>query len=164
MVSDKMEEMLNEQMNAEFYNSNLYLAMAAWFEAQNLAGLAHWMEVQAAEERGHAMRFYNHIRERRGTILLSEVAAVPVKYKSPLNAFEDAFGHEVKVSAAINRMVEAANAEKDYATALMLQWFVNEQVEEEAGTNAVVQQLRRVGDSEDGLMQIDHHLGKRKVG
>lgn len=162
MMNKKMEEMLNKQMNAEFYNSNLYLAMAAWFESQNLTGLAHWMEVQAGEERGHAMRFYNHIKDRRGAILLSEVVAVPVKYESPLNAFEAAFKHEVKVSADINKMVEIASAEKDFATVLMLQWFVNEQVEEEANTDTVVQQLRMAGDSKGGLMQIDHHQGKRQ--
>ncbi|MDD5303101.1 MAG: ferritin [Elusimicrobia bacterium] len=164
MIGKKMEEMLNKRMNSEFYNSNLYLAMAAWFEAQNLPGLAHWMEVQAGEERGHAMRFYNHIKERRGTIMLSGVPAVPVKYKSPLHAFEEAFNHEVEVSADINKAAEAAGAEKDFATAIMLQWFVTQQVEEEASTAAIVQQLRMAGDSKGGLMQIDHHLGKRKAG
>ncbi|OGS56498.1 MAG: ferritin [Elusimicrobia bacterium RIFOXYB2_FULL_62_6] len=164
MISKKMEEILNKQMNAEFYNSSLYLAMAAWFEGQNLPGLAHWMEVQAGEERGHAMRFYNHIKERRGVILVSGVDAVPVNYKSPLHAFEAAYAHEVKVSAAIDKIVEAAGAEKDFATAVMLQWFVSEQVEEEASTDAAVQQLKMAGESKGGLMQIDHHLGKRKAG
>jgi len=164
MISEKMEDLLNRQMNAEFYNSNLYLAMAAWFETRNLKGLAHWLEVQAEEERGHAMRFYEHLKERSGTILLSEVPAVPVKYKSALHAFEEAYNHEVAVSAAINKMLEEAGAEKDFATTLMLQWFVNEQVEEENGTNAVVQKLKMAGDSRSGLMQIDHDLGKRETG
>ena len=162
MPSKKIEAILNKQMNAEFYNSHLYLAMAGWFESQNLRGFARWMEIQAEEERGHALRFYNHLKERRASILVGDVPAVPVKYKSPLDALMAAFNHEVRVSQEINKIMEAANAEKDFAAAVMLQWFVTEQVEEEANTDAIVQQLRMAGESKGGLMQIDHHLGKRK--
>jgi len=163
MISKKMEAILNKQMNSELYNSNLYLAMAAWFETQNLTGLAHWMKVQAGEECGHAMRFYDHMKERRGVILVSAVPAVPLKYKSPFHAFEEAYKHEVSVSVAINKMVETASAEKDYATAIMLHWFVSEQVEEESATEAIVQQLKMAGDSKASLMRIDHQFGKRKA-
>ncbi|HBW22542.1 MAG: hypothetical protein A2X28_02840 [Elusimicrobia bacterium GWA2_56_46] len=162
MPNKKIEAMLNKQMNAEFYNSHLYLAMAGWFESQNLTGFARWMEIQAEEERGHALRFYKHLKERRAAILVAEVPAVPIKYKSPLEAVTAAFNHEVHVSQEINKMLEAANSEKDFAAAIMLQWFVNEQVEEEAQTDAIVQQLKMAGESKGGLMQIDHHLGKRK--
>ena len=161
--SKKIETMLNKQMNAEFYNSHLYQAMAGWFEGQNLPGFAQWMEVQAGEERGHALRIYNHLKERRAAILVEGVPAAPNKYKSALEAFTAAFEHEVHVSKEINKLMEAALAEKDYATAKMLEWFVSEQVEEEAQTDAVVQQLKMIGPSLGSLMYIDRHLGKRKA-
>jgi len=162
--SKKMTAMLNKQMNAEFYNSHLYLAMAAWFEAQNLFGFASWMEVQAEEERGHALRFYKHLKERRAGVSVGDVPAVPTKYKDALDAMTAAFNHEVHVSEEINRLMAAASAEQDYAAAQMLQWFVSEQVEEEANTDVIVQQLKMAGESKGALMQIDHHLGKRKQG
>lgn len=161
--SKKMEAMLNKQMNAEFYNSHLYQAMAGWFEGQNLPGFARWMEVQAEEERGHAMKFYNHLKERRADIAVGEVPPPPVKYKNALAAFQAAFDHEVFVSKEINKMMEAALAEKDFAAVEMLRWFVTEQVEEEAQTDAVVQQLKMIGPSLGSLMYIDRHLGKRKA-
>lgn len=161
--SKKIEALLNKQMNAEFYNSHLYQAMAGWFEGQNLPGFAQWMEVQAGEERGHAMRFYNHLKERRGNILVGAVPAAPTKYKSALDAFQAAFDHEVSVSEEINKLMETALAEKDFAAVEMLRWFVTEQVEEEAQTDAVVQQLKMIGPSLGSLMYIDRHLGKRKA-
>ena len=159
----KIEAMFNKQMNAEFYNSHLYLAMAGWFEGQGLPGFAQWMEVQAEEERENAMKFYNHLKERRANILVGEVPAAPTKYKSALDAFQAAFDHEVFVSKEINKMMEAALAEKDFAAVELLRWFVTEQVEEEAQTDAVVQQLKMIGPSLGSLMYIDRHLGKRKA-
>ncbi len=159
----KIEALLNKQMNAEFYNSHLYQAMAGWFEGQNLPGFAQWMEVQAGEERGHAMRIYNHLKERRAAILVEGVPAAPNKYKSALEAFTAAFDHEVFVSQEINKMMETALAEKDFAAVEMLRWFVTEQVEEEAQTDAVVQQLKMIGPSLGSLMYIDRHVGKRKA-
>jgi ferritin len=161
MLSKKAEASLNKQMNNEFFNSHLYLSMGAWFESQNLFGFAHWMKVQAEEERGHAIRFYKQIGDRRGRIAVGAVDAPPVEWKSPLAAFEAAYAHEAKVSAAVNAMIDAAAAEKDHATVNFLQWFVSEQVEEEAQTDEIVQQLKMAGDSKGALMQIDHHLGKR---
>ena len=159
----KIEALLNKQMNAEFYNSHLYQAMAGWFEGQNLPGFAQWMEVQAGEERGHAMRIYNHLKERRAAILVEGVPAAPNKYKSALEAFTAAFEHEVHVSKEINKLMEAALAEKDFATVEMLRWFVTEQVEEEAQTDAILQQLKMIGPSLGSLMYIDRHVGKRKA-
>lgn len=159
----KMEALLNKQMNAEFYNAQLYRAMAGWFESQNLPGFATWLEVQAGEEHGHAMRFYNHLKERRGTILVGAVPPPPTKYKSALDAFQAAYDHEAHVSQEINKLMDAALAEKDYATAKMLDWFVTEQVEEEASTDAILQQLKMIGPSLGSLMYIDRHVGKRKA-
>ncbi len=161
--SKKMEALLNKQMNAEFYNSHLYLAMAGWFEGQGLPGFAQWMEVQASEEREHAFKFYNHLKERRGNILVGPVPAAPTKYKSALAAMQAAFDHEVFVSQEINKMMADALAEKDYATVEMLRWFVTEQVEEEANTDAILQQLKMIGESRGSLMYIDRHVGKRKA-
>jgi ferritin len=158
-----MEALLNKQMNAEFYNSQLYMAMAGWFEGQNLPGFASWMEIQAVEERGHAMKFYNHLKERRGAIAVGGVPAAPVKYKSALDAIQAAFDHEVHVSQEINKLMEAALAEKDFAAVEMLRWFVTEQVEEEANVDAILQQLKMVGESKGSLMYIDRHVGKRKA-
>ncbi len=162
--SKKMEELLNKQMNAEFYNSHLYQAMAGWFEGEGLPGFAAWMEVQASEEREHALKFYNHLKERRGKIVVGAVPAAPSRYKSALDAFQAAFDHEVSVSKEINKLMETALAEKDYAAVELLRWFVTEQVEEEAQTDAVVQQLKMIGPSQGSLMYIDRHLGKRKAG
>lgn len=159
----KIEALLNKQMNAEFYNSHLYQAMAGWFEGQNLPGFASWMEIQAGEEHGHAMRFYNHLKERRGNILVGAVPAVPVKYKGALDAIQSALDHEVFVSQEINKMMETALDEKDFAAVEMLRWFVTEQVEEEANVDAILQQLKMVGESKGSLMYIDRHVGKRKA-
>ena len=159
----KMEALLNKQMNAEFYNSHLYLAMAGWFEGQGLPGFAQWMGVQAEEERAHAMKFYNHLKERRAGILVGAVPAAPAKYKSALEAIQAAFDHEVAVSQEINKMMEAALAEKDFAAVELLRWFVTEQVEEEANTDAILQQLKMIGNSLGSLMYIDRHVGKRKA-
>ena len=164
MLSKKQEAALNKQMNNEFYNSQLYLAMGAWAEGHNLFGVAHWMKVQAEEERGHAIRFFKQLADRRARIAVGAVEAPPAAYKSALAAFEAALAHEAKVSAAINVMLDAALAEKDHATANFLQWFVSEQVEEEANADAIVQQLKMAGESKGALMQIDHHLGKRGKG
>src|SRR5512136_1411958 len=128
MLSKKIENAINKQINAELWSAYLYLSMSAYFESINLGGFANWMRVQAQEEVGHAMRFYNHVVERRGRITVSAVAAPSINWKSPLNSFEDAFKHEQKVTSMIENLVTMAAAEKDYATTNMLQWFIDEQV------------------------------------
>jgi ferritin len=132
VIGKKVTQALNLQMNREFYNSRLYLAMAAYFHAINMEGAAHWMEHQSQEENGHAMRLYKHLRERGARVLLAAVAAPPAEWDSPLAAFEAAYAHECKVSKEFDEHVALAQAEKDNATLSFLQWFVNEQVEEEA--------------------------------
>ena len=161
MLSDKLQDALNGQLNAEYYSSYLYLSMAAHFDSINLPGFAHWMKVQAKEELGHAMKFYEHVTDRRGRVTLSAIAAPATQWKSPLAAFEAAFRHEQKVTGLIADLVKLAAAEKDNATGIFLQWFVTEQVEEEKQTDAVVHQLKLVGDSAQILM-IDHALAQRQ--
>ena len=161
MISDKMVKALNVQMNNEFYNSRLYLSMATYFYDINLDGAAHWMEIQAVEETGHAMKLYNHLKERNARILLTEVPAPPTEWKSPLAAFEDAYKHECDVTKAFDGLVAQAQSLKDNATLNFLQWFVDEQVEEEASVDAVVQKLKMASNAPGAMFFIDRMLGER---
>lgn len=163
MLSDNMQAAMNKQINAELHSSYVYLSMAAYFESRNLRGFANWMRVQAQEEVGHAMRFFDFINERRGRVLLEPVGAVPTEWASPLAAFEDAFKHEQKISGMIHDLVNLAIAEKDHAASSFLQWFVDEQVEEEASADAIVQQLKLAGDSGVALLMLDREMAGRKA-
>jgi len=162
MIAKKMQDALNEQINAELYSSYLYLAMAADFEAKNLKGFAHWMEVQANEEAGHAKKFYDFVLDRGGRVALKAIAAPPAEWKSPLAAFEEVYAHEQKVTALIHKLVELAAEERDHAASVMLQWFVSEQVEEEANACEILEKLRLIKDHSQGLLMLDGHLAQRK--
>jgi ferritin len=159
-MKESIEEALNIQMNRELYSSYLYLAMAADFERKMLRGMAAWMRIQAKEELTHAMKFFDHIIERGGTVSLRQVDAPPKSWTTAQQAFENAYAHEQKVTAWIHELMNLATKEKDYATASMLQWFVNEQVEEEANTSEIVAKLGMIGDR-GPILLLDHHLGKR---
>jgi ferritin len=161
MISEKMQEALNGQLNAELYSSYLYLSMAAYFLDLNLGGFANWMRVQAQEEDMHAMKFYNFINERGGRVLLKPIDGPPTEWDSPLAAFEAVLEHEQKVTGLINDLVELALAEHDHATNIFLQWFVTEQVEEEDSANDVIQQIKMIGEAEGGLFMLDRELGQR---
>src|ERR1035437_10460035 len=163
MIGKKMEAAINKQINAEFYSSFLYLSMAADFKSQNFKGFAGWLEVQAHEEYGHAMRFYNHIIERGGRVKLEAIEAPKTERKKALTAFTDAYEHEQKVTGLIYKLVEIARDEKDYAAESMLKWFIDEQVEEEANTSEILGILTLIGESKGSLYQLDHKLGKRKA-
>lgn len=163
MLSKKMEEALNQQINAEIYSSYLYLAMAAHFQSANFTGFASWMRIQAKEEETHAMKIYDFILERNGHVALKQVDAPPPKFGSPLKVFEDAYKHEQNVTAKIHKLAELANEERDQATAVFLHWFINEQVEEEAQTNLIYEQLKMIGEDHiGGLFMLDHRVGKRE--
>lgn len=161
MINEKIQDAFNDQLNAELYSSYLYLSMAAYFQSLNLEGFANWMRCQAQEEIVHAMKFYNFINERAGRVLLSVIEGPPVGWDSPLAAFEDAYRHEEKVTGLINTLVDLAIQEKDHAANAFLQWFVNEQVEEESSVDAVVHQLNLAGDQGSGLFMIDRELATR---
>jgi ferritin len=156
-----MQEALNKHANAEFYSSYLYLAMSAYFQSLNLTGFAGWMRVQAREELSHAMKFYDHVIERGGRVSLLVVETPQSQWDSALAAFEDAYRHEQKVTGLINQLVDEAVQTKDHATNAFLQWFVTEQVEEEASVEAIVQKLKLVGGAPGGLFMMDHELGRR---
>ncbi|MBN1362023.1 MAG: ferritin [Sedimentisphaerales bacterium] len=163
MISKKMTDALNLQMNREFFNARLYLSMAAYFESLNLPGAAQWMTAQAQEETGHAMRLHHHLRERGARIVLAALEAPPTQWDSPLAAFEAAYEHECKVSRQFDEHMALAQSEKDYASTIFLQWFVSEQVEEEASTDEIVQKIKMIGDHKGGLFMLDRALGERKA-
>jgi ferritin len=162
MLNAAVQDAMNQQVNAELYSAYLYLSMAADFEEGNLRGMGHWMQVQAKEEAGHAMKFFKYIAERGGRVTLTSIAAPPTKWKSPQVVFEEVYKHECHVSSLINKLVELAEAEKDHASAVFLQWFISEQVEEEANASEILHQLKMVGDSKQGLFMLDRHLAQRQ--
>ena len=164
MIDGKMQEALNRHANAEFYSSYLYLSMSAYFRSINLPGFAHWMRVQAREELAHALKFYDHVIERGGRANLQLVEAPPAQWDSPLAVFEDACRHEQKVTGLISQLVDEAVQTRDHATSNFLQWFVSEQVEEEASADAIVQRLELVGNAPGGLLIVDNELAQRGSG
>ncbi len=161
MLSEKMQDAINEQINAELYSAYLYLAMNAYFESANLPGFANWMRVQTQEELTHAMKLYDYVNERGGRVTLKAIAQPPVEWDSPLAAFEAAYKHEQKVTGLINELVNLAIAQKDHAANTFLQWFVNEQVEEEKSADEIVQKLRLTGEAPAALFMLDQQLGQR---
>jgi len=161
MIGKKMEEALNGQLNAELYSAYLYLSMAAYFESSDLPGFANWMRVQNEEERFHAMKFYNYVIERGGRVTLRPIEAPPSDWDSPLAVFEATLTHEQKVTGLINELVYLAREQKDNASEIFLQWFVNEQVEEEDNVSAVLGQLKRIKDSPQALYMMDKEMAQR---
>ena len=161
VIKEKIESAFNEQINWELYSAYLYLSMSAYFLSINLNGFANWMRVQALEELTHAMKFFDFINERSGRVTLLETKAPPKEWESPLAAFEDAYEHEQFVSSRINELVNLALEEKDHASNNFLQWFVSEQVEEEASVDAVAQKLKLIGGDGGGLFMLDQELAQR---
>ncbi|HEC82682.1 MAG TPA: ferritin [Thermoplasmatales archaeon] len=162
MLSKKMLRALNKQVNAELYSAYLYLSMSAYFESINLKGFANWMRVQAQEEVTHAMKFFDYINERGGKVEMMAIEKPPTEWNSPLHVFEETYKHEINVTNMINELVNLAVEEKDHATYNMLQWFVAEQVEEEASADEIRQQLSLIGKDGRGILMIDRELKGRK--
>jgi ferritin len=161
MFNQKIQDAFNKQVNAELYSSYLYLSMAAYFESKNLKGMAHWMRVQAQEENMHAMKFFDFINERGGRVVLTQIQAPPTEWKSPLEVFEETCEHESKVTGLIHNLADLSLAEKDHAAHTFLQWFVNEQVEEEATAQEITGTIRMVSDNAAALYMIDQQLSQR---
>jgi ferritin len=136
--------------------------MAAYFLDQNLKGFAHWMTAQANEEQGHGQKFFDYINDRNGKVVLTAIAAPPTEWKNPTAAFEAVYAHEQKVTGLINDLVDKAKKENDYATQGMLQWFINEQVEEEANAYEILEKLKMIKDSAQGLFMMGAVLAQRK--
>jgi len=161
MIGEKMRKSLNGQVNAELYSAYLYLSMCAYFESADLAGFANWMRVQTQEEVAHAMKIYDYVNERGGRVVLEAIEKPVSEWDSPLAAFGAVFAHEQKVTGLINELVNLAIEEKDHAANIFLQWFVNEQVEEEASADAIVKKLKLVADAPGGLYMLDAELAQR---
>jgi ferritin len=161
MISKKIQDALNGQINAELYSAYLYMAMEAYFHSSNFPGFAGWMRVQTQEEKTHAMKIYDFINERGGRVTLDAIARPTGDWKSPLAAFEAAYKHEQKVTGLINDLVELAIKEKDHAAHIFLQWFVTEQVEEEKNASEIVAKLQVLKDSAGSMYMLDKELGKR---
>ncbi len=161
MISRKIEDALNQQINAELYSSYLYLSMEAYFASVNLSGFANWMRVQTQEELAHTMKIYDFINERGGKVTLKAIAQPQTEWKSPLAIFEAVYAHEQKVTGLINELVNLAIEEKDHATNSFLQWFVDEQVEEENNTGSVLGQLKLAKDSPQALFMLDKEMAAR---
>ncbi|HAH33103.1 MAG TPA: ferritin [Elusimicrobia bacterium] len=160
-INKKVEEAINKQVNAEFYSAYLYLGMSASCTGMNLKGMANWLYVQAQEEMTHAMKFYRFVLERGGGSKFPAIEGVRADWKTPLEMFTAAYEHEQKVTAMINNIVDIALAERDHATASMLNWFVDEQVEEEANSSEIADKLKLINDSKEGLFMLDKDLSAR---
>jgi ferritin len=160
MASKKMLDALNSHMKEEFYSGYFYLAMAAHFEAENLPGFAKWFKVQAKEELEHALKFFEYIGEVGGRATLQAIAAPPAEFKSLKEVYETGLAHEKKVTAAIWKLMAQAKKEEDYATEIFLQWFVKEQVEEEANFTEALHMVDLGGEGR-GVLVLDHEFGKR---
>ncbi len=163
MLSQKLLDALNEQLNKEYYSSYLYLSMAAYFDDKNLQGMASWMKLQSDEEHLHAMKFFDFIIRVGGRVNLGAIGEPKIEWDSPQSAFEAALEHEKFITKSIYELVEKAVAEKEYATQTFLNWFVDEQVEEEETVNTIVEKFKMIGDSASGLYMLDNELGARSA-
>ena len=161
MLSDKMQKELNNQINAEFWSAYLYLSMNAYFEGKNLPGFANWMNIQYQEETTHALKLFKYVYERGESVLLQPIEEVKTAWKDEIEIFQDTLDHERHVTALINNLVNIAIEEKDHATNNVLQWFVSEQVEEEAGVEEILGQLQMLEGNKHGLLMLDRELKQR---
>ena len=161
MISKKMNEAINSQINAEMWSAYLYLSMANNFEAKGLKGIANWFNVQYKEELAHAQIFINYLNSRDGRVLLAPIAGVETEWATPLDAFKATLEHEQKVTGLINDLYSLAEEEKDFATREKLNWFVAEQVEEEETARELIDNFTLIGDNGYGIYQLDQELDSR---
>ena len=161
MLSNTITDAINAQINAELWSAYLYLSMGMQFEAAGRSGIANWFKIQFKEEQAHAEIFMNYLNSRGARVVLKPIDAVPTEWKCPLCAFKDTLAHEQKVTALINNLYALAEAEHDYATRAMLEWFVNEQVEEEETAKGMIDRLELIGDNGLGIYMMDQELAAR---
>jgi ferritin len=161
MLQDSVQQALNAQVKHEFYSAHVYLSMCAWFEDQGLPGFATWMRMQYQEELTHGIKIFDFINDRGGKVVIEGIDAPPTEWKSPLAVFEAAYESEKSVSRSIDDLYKLADQENDHATKVMLQWFITEQVEEEASVSLVVDRLKLAGDDSSAMLVLDEQLGAR---
>lgn len=160
-INAPVQEILNKQINAEFWSAYLYLSMSAWFEEKGLKGFANWMRIQFQEETTHALKLFDYVTERQGIVKLEPIAAVQTEWKSILDAMEETYKHELKVTEMIYNCLDVAEKQKDRATMSMLQWFVDEQIEEESNVDEIINQLKLIGDNGQAIYLLDKELSTR---
>ena len=161
MLSKKIQAALDDQINNEFYAAYLYLSMSGYFQGRNLTGFAHWMRLQRQEEIMHGMKIFDFVYDRNGEVDLQTLKKPPSKFDSPLDVMEQALEHERAVTTKINDLYELSVEEKDYPVQALLQWFIIEQVEEEASALQIVERLRMIGDDSAALLILDREMGSR---
>ena len=161
-ISETMENAMNIQMKNEFDSAFLYLSMSSWFQINNLPGHAHWCFLQYKEEEEHAMKFYKYIVDRRGKPIIGEISKPKTAWATAVDVFENILDQEVKVTAMINDLYKKAQDENDFASMSFLNWFLDEQIEEEEQSDDILQKLKVIGDSKAGLILLDLELAKRK--
>lgn len=164
MINQKMQDALNAQIAAEQQSAQLYLAMSAHCDARSFKGFANWLRVQASEENAHAMKLVEFLLARGGHLVLQPLAAPPTDFGGIIQVFEKTLEHEMGITARINALFELARSEKDHASEIALQWYVTEQVEEEANVGQILDHLRAVGDQGGGIWYLDSKMGKRGKG
>ncbi|MFQ5512539.1 MAG: ferritin [Candidatus Krumholzibacteriia bacterium] len=163
MLPKSIEKAMNQQMNQELHSSYVYLSMSAYFDRLNLDGFAHWMRLQAQEELGHSIKLFDYVLEREGGVDLTEVAAPAAEWNSPLSACEEALKHEKENTKQINALMNLAFEENDHATRVFLQWFVEEQVEEEASATRLAEKVKLIKEDNGAMFILDQELGKRQL-
>ena len=161
MIGDKTKNAMNNQIKNELESFYIYLSMSAYLSAQNLEGMAHWMRAQAHEEMIHAMKFYDHIIDRGGTVTLLDLKQLKADWDSPLDVWKDTLDHEKLITGKIHSLMKIAREENDYASEPLLAWFVNEQIEEEKNAEKILREMEMVGSSKDGLLMLDRELAAR---
>jgi len=161
MLNQRVYNAINDQINAEIWSGYMYLSMSAYFSSEGLNGFANWMRVQWQEELSHAMKFFDYVVERGERPILKPIDAVPEKWDSAMHAMEETLKHEQHVTALINNIMDIAIEEKDHATKSMLQWFIDEQVEEEANVQEIIDSLKLIGDKGHGVFMLDKELKTR---
>ena len=161
MLKKSIEAAINQQINAEFHSAYLYLSMSSYCQSIGMAGCANWMKIQFQEELAHATHFFDYVLERGGRVILAPIAEVDVDFKSVLHAFEETLAHEIKVTGLINNLMDIAIKESDHATKSFLQWFVDEQVEEEANVEQILYNLKLINGEGQGLLMMDREMQAR---
>jgi ferritin len=161
MIGKKLNDAINAQIKNELESYYIYMSMSAYFHSKALDGMGHWMRVQAHEEMAHAMKFFNHVIDRGGKVVLKDLKQLKTAWKTPLEAFQDAYKHEQFISGKINELTAIARQEKEYASEPLLAWFADEQIEEEANAGKIAEQLDMVGSDKSGLLMLDRELASR---
>lgn len=163
MIHQRVLDALNEQINKEQYSAQLYLAMSAHCETKSFRGFAHWLRVQSKEETDHALKLVTFVLDRAAKLELKPIQAPPADFGTITQVFEKILAHEKSITASINALFELSRAEKDYPSEITLQWYVTEQVEEEARVSQILDHLRAVGEQGGGIWYLDSKMGKRQA-